>query len=328
MKILVTGGTGFLGGALANRLLYDGHKVTVIGRNEARGKELALLGMNFIKADLADGNAVMEACQGQDYVVHCGALSAPWGKYVDFYKSNVLGTENVVRGCQQHRIQRLIHVSTPSLYMEYRDRYQIAEDDVLPSKAINTYAQTKRISESIVDTAYKEGLPVITIRPRGIFGPGDTTIFPRLIRVNDSKGIPDFGKDVTVDITYIENVVDALVLCLHASERCFGEKYNITNGEPIQMQELLQLLFAKLNYPLRLKKLPFFLAYSAASLAEFYANIMPGAREPEITRYGVGVLYYSQTLDITAARRELGFKPSISISEGIDRFADWWRGER
>lgn len=325
MRILVTGGTGFLGKAVAFKLAKDGHEVTAIGRNEEIGKELRSWGIGFVKIDLADANAVMKVCQNQNGVVHCGALASPWGKYIDFYKSNVLGTQHIILGCEKHGVERMIHVSTPSIYMEYRDRYQIKESEPLPVRAVNLYAQTKRMAEEIVDTAYLNGLSVITIRPRGIFGPEDHTIFPRIIRVNDSRGIPDFGKSATVDITYIDNVVDAVVLCLHASKKSFGKKYNITNGEPRQLKALLQALFDKLGYPLRFRKMPFRLAYCAAALAEFYAKFMPGADEPEITRYGVGTLYYAQTLDITVAQQDLGFKPRIDIDKGMERFADWWR---
>lgn len=327
MNILVTGGTGFLGKALALRLLLDGHKVTIIGRNEVVGKEIGTLGIRFIKADLADEFAMTEACRGQDYVVHCGALSSPWGRYQDFYNSNVLGTKHVVLGCQRHSVKRMIYVSTSSIYMERRDRQQINENEVLPANAINTYARTKRAAEDIVDDAWQNGLPVITIRPRGIFGPGDQTIFPRLIRVNNSKGIPDFRKEVMVDVTYIDNVVDALLLCISVPEAALGKKYNITNGEPMLLQILLKILFEKLNYPLRFRQVPFSLAYCGAAIAELYA-MLPWAREPEITCYGVGVLYYSQTLDITAARQELGYRPRTSISVGIQQFADWWRNAR
>jgi len=327
MKILVTGGTGFLGKALSLRLVLEGHEVTIIGRNEVVGKEAGTYGIRFIKAELADELAITEACYGQDYVFHCGALSSPWGRYQDFYNSNVLGTKHVALGCQRHNIQRMIHVSTPSIYMEWRDWHHINENEVLPARAINTYAKTKRAAENIVDDAWRKGLPVITIRPRGIFGPGDRTIFPRLIRVNDSKGIPYFGKEVMVDVTYIDNVVDALLLCISAPNTFLGKKYNITNGEPMFLQTLLASLFEKLGYPLRFRKIPFPLAYYAAAIAELYATL-PWSGEPEVTRYGVGVLYYSQTLDITAAQHELGYHPLVSISEGIQQFADWWRNER
>lgn len=131
---------------------------------------------------------------------------------------------------------------------------------------------------------------------------------------------------MTVDITYIDNVVDALVLCLSASEATLGKKYNITNGEPMALHTLLTDLFEKLRHPLRFRSVSFSLAYWAAAISELYAAL-PWAGEPEITRYGVGILYYSQTLDITAARHELGYRPRVSIAEGIQQFADWWRNE-
>ncbi|MEP7358973.1 MAG: NAD-dependent epimerase/dehydratase family protein, partial [Anaerolineales bacterium] len=122
LKVLVTGGTGFVGGALARRLRAEGAAVTALGRSRAAGALLERDGIAFVAADLADAAAVAAACRGQDWVFHAGALAAPWGPYALFYAANVTGTENVVRGCQQHGVRRLIHVSTPGVYFAGQPR--------------------------------------------------------------------------------------------------------------------------------------------------------------------------------------------------------------
>ncbi|GIP35765.1 NAD(P)-dependent oxidoreductase [Paenibacillus sp. J2TS4] len=328
MRALVTGATGFIGGKLALRLAGMGWQVTAAGRNAQQGRKIALAaeGITYIRADLQDEASIMKACEGQDYVFHCGALSSPWGKYDDFYQSNVIGTRNVAGGCLEHKVKRLIHVSTPSIYFDYTDRLNIKEDDPLPARSVNFYAATKLLAETEVDRAYERGLETITIRPRGVFGPGDQAILPRLLKANERGKVPLInGGQAKIDITYVENVVDSLLLCAEAGPDALGRKYNITNGEPVMLAELLENLFYVLRQPLRAKPLPFRAVYWLAGGLEWGAKLFAGGKEPLITRYTVGVLGTNQTLDITRARVELGYEPKVTISDGILKFADWWR---
>ncbi len=326
MRALITGGTGFLGQRLAKTLAAQGHDVTVTGRNPAIGRQLESEGIRFCQVELSDSARMIDACADREYVFHCGALSAPWGAYEEFYKSNVLGTQNVIAGCRKHGVRRLVHVSTPSIYFDYSDRFHINETALLPRKPANAYAQTKRLAEEAVDEAYQSGLAVITIRPRAIFGPGDQTILPRLLAANSQGRLPLIdGGQAWIDLTYVDNVVDALLLCLTAPASVLGQKFNITNGEPRRLVDLLQSLLGKLELPLRSKALSYRTAYAIASLMELSARIRRTSREPLLTRYTVGVLGKSQTLDISAATAQLGYTPRVSIEEGLEAFAHWWR---
>ncbi|ANY71083.1 3-beta hydroxysteroid dehydrogenase [Paenibacillus sp. BIHB 4019] len=300
--------------------------MTAAGRNQEAGRRLSEAGAAFLQLDLAS-RAMSEAIAGHDAVFHCGALSSPWGKYRDFYASNVMGTRHVIQGCLEQGVQRLVHVSTPSIYFDYRHRFNIAEHEPLPKAAVNHYAATKLLAEQEVDRAYREqGLRVVTIRPRALFGPGDKAIFPRLLRANDKRFIPVFGSgQPLVDITYVDNVTEALMRCLYADPIVLGQKYNITNGEPIQLWEAMARLFDMLNKPIRTKKIAYPAAYSAASLLELAAKLPGLAKEPLLTRYTVGILAFSQTLSIEKAQRELGYRPLVSVEEGLRRFAAWWK---
>jgi nucleoside-diphosphate-sugar epimerase len=310
MKVLVTGGTGFLGRRTAQCLLKRGYEVVATGRNLKLGKELEKEGICFLAIDLSDEKGMIEAGK-VDYVIHCGALSSPWGTYNDFYSANVIGTRNVVRVCQENGVKKLVHVSTPSLYFEFKDQFNIPENYPLPQPC-NLYAKTKQMAEAEVD----QFAQAITIRPRGIFGPGDTTIIPRIIQ---SKKIPLFyGGKALVDLTYVDNVVDALILAMESPLE--GKKYNITNGESWEIRQLIELLFKKLDKKPCFKAIPYPLAYMVA-----WAMELCSGKEPPFTRYTLGVLAKSQTLNIQAARDELGYQPKISISDGLDRFAEWWR---
>lgn len=322
-RALVTGGTGFLGSRLAECLLARGFEVTVLGRNEAIGRAMVERGMGFLQADLADAPAIRDACRGRDVVFHAGALSSVWGPDEAFHRANVLGTRHIIEGCQEHDVGRLIHVSSPSVLFEFRDRLDLAEDASFPGRAANAYARTKQLAELEIDRAASEGLPVLTFRPRAIFGPGDTAIFPRLIRAN-RRFFPLFGNPL-VDLTYVDNVVDALLLGLEAPAALIGRKYHVTNGEPLPIRELLETVFGRLGVPFAPVRLPRVAGEALATLFEAASLLAGGSPEPVLTRYTVGTLSYSQTLDITAIRRDLGYRPRISVDEGIDRFVRWWK---
>jgi len=322
-RVLVTGGTGFLGRKLAERLQAGGYDVTALGRNERIGQELAASGMLFKRVDLGDADAIRDACKNQDIVFHAGALSSPWGKPEEFHRSNVLGTRHVIAGCQAHEVRRLIHVSSPSVLFEFRDCLDLPESTPYPTVPANAYAATKQQAEKDIDQAFAGGLPVIMFRPRALFGPGDTVIFPRLIRAS-RRAFPMFGNPL-IDLTYVENAVDALMLGMTAPSAVLGRKYHVTNGTPIPLRDLLTTVFGRLGQPYRTRSLPPALGLALAGLSEGVTRLTGSDREPVLTRYSVGTLAYSQTLDISAIRRDLGYQPRIGIEEGIDRFARWWK---
>ena len=326
MKVLVIGATGFLGQALARRLKELDIDVTATGRNLDVGEQLQREGILFIPSDLMDAISIRALCQGKDVVFHCAALAAPWGRYEDFYKANVIGTENVIKGCMAAHSQRLVYVSSPSIYFAFESRLNVAENDPLPARQINAYGKTKLLAEKAIDQAHAEGLPVITIRPRAIFGPGDTTILPRVMQALESGRMRIIGDGENfIDLTYIDNVVDALLLCAQSPTDTLGKKYNITNGEPIHLWSTLEELSHRLGYPAPKGKINTSMALFLANLVELSHWALSINREPLLTRYGVAVLANSTTLNIQAARQELGYKPRISIDEGLDKFVHWWQ---
>ena len=299
---------------------------TVIGRNPIIGAQLTAAGLRFVAADLRDVGAIAAACKGQDQVFHCGALSSPWGKAKDFYDINVLGTRHLIQGCLTYKVQRLIHVSTSAVYFTYANQIQILESHPFPTP-VNAYAKTKQLAEQTIQQAHQQGLSTLTIRPRGIFGPGDTALLPRLLRASDRTGIPLIhqGK-AQIDVTYIDNVINALLCCAQAPESLSGRVYNISNGEPLPLIELLQMVSQRLNCPLNFKPLPFRVAYGLAIALESTALITQ--REPTLTRYTVGLMAFSQTLNIQAAIAELGYCPSVTLNDGIVKFSHWWNTKK
>lgn len=329
MKVLVTGATGFLGGATARRIQQLGHHVVGLGRNEALGRELQANGIEFLSGDLTDEAYVARAIEGMDIVIHTAALSSPWGREEQFYKSNVVGTRHVIGGACKAGIKRLVHISTPSLYFRFNERLNVRESDALPTKFVNAYAATKYQAEQLIDQAFQNvQLPVVTLRPRAIFGPEDTTILPRLIETNRRRFIPLMnGGQVWTDLTYIDNVVDAILLATDAPVHCLGQKYNITNGEPVQLRMILERLFEGLQEPFHYKSVNEKVAFFLAAAMEWSARTFQGWKEPLLTRYTVSVLAKSQTLNIDKATDELGYQPRVSTLEGLEKFVEWWKEE-
>ncbi|MGL1888392.1 MAG: NAD-dependent epimerase/dehydratase family protein [Reichenbachiella sp.] len=325
MNILITGGTGFLGKATCYYLKNKGYTVTALGRNEKIGAALQSDGIAFKKIDLLELQNVIEVIKEVDMVVHCAALSSSWGSYSQFYRNNVIATENVIQACLTAKISRLVHISSPSIYSCFSDQFNIKENISLPSRSLNNYIKTKILAEEKVDAAYTQGLSVITLRPQAIFGPEDPAIFPRLIDANEKKGIPVFNRKPTVlDVTYVDNVAEAIRLALVAPVKYSGKKYNITNGSPVELLAFLENLFSSLNIQMRKKKIPYVIAYGLAFVLEKVHQFLLPNKEPILTPYSLSVLGHSRTLDITAAQTDLHYKTIVSVEEGTKRFVEWW----
>lgn len=327
-KVLVTGATGFLGSKLCCYLKNKGFSVIATGRNQNKGEELKSNGFEFIQADLSN-DKLEDKFQSIDFVVHCAALSSPWGRYSDFYSANISATKNIAEFCLTNKI-RLVHISSPSIYFEFKDKFDIKEEeDNCPSKKINYYAETKFLAEKLIDEYYKKGLNVITLRPRAIFGAGDTTLIPRLLRANNTKFIPIIRKDdIKIDITHVANVCEAIYLALNCDNKFSGNKYNVTNDEPIQLINFLREIITSSGYLFNTKKLPFVVVYFYAYLLEFIHKYILRYKEPAITRYSIGVLAFSQTLNIDSIKRDLDYKPVISMEQGKLEVLEWLKNEK
>ena len=331
--VMVTGATGFLGGALARRLaLVERARVTAVGRSAPAGEKLLGetegSGLCFVRADLTQPGTAEAACAGQAVVFHCAARTGAWGPYADFYRDNVVVTQNVIAGCLPAGA-RLVHASTPSVCFGSRPRLNVAEADPLPARQLSHYAATKLLAEQAVEAAAAEGLQAITIRPRAIFGPRDTTLMPRLLRQVERGRLRILGDGHNqADLTYVENVVDALLLCAQAPAGRLGCKYHISNGEPVRLWEAIGKLCVALGFAPPRQRVPLPAALALAGALELVHSALRRPGEPVLTRYAVRMLALDATLDIGAARRELGYVPRVSVAEGLQRLVDWWQAGR
>ena len=322
-KVLVTGATGFLGKYLVDELKNNGYYVVAIGRNESVGKSLKTKNVEFIKCDFTNYDMLEKVFKNIDYVIHAGALSTVWGKWEDFYNANVLGTENVVKCCQKKSVSKLVYVSSPSIYSEKRDRLNIDENDFNENNELNYYIKSKIMSEKIVNEANSLGLNTTIIRPRGLFGIGDTSLIPRILKISKKFGVPliNNGENV-VDITCVENVAYSLRLCLENADVSNGKIYNITNGEPTKFKEMIENFMNDIGMKAKYLRLSQDLIYGIASFIENTYKTFNIYKEPPLTKYTAITLSYSQTLNIDKAKKDLNYKPIITIKEGIKKYAE------
>lgn len=327
MKILITGSTGLLGSNLAIRLNSSGHEVIGLGRNSGKGRKLSKQGITFFQCDLNNKKKLQTLPDDIDIIVHSAALSAPWGKKELFTQSNVVGTKSIVDLAINLKVKKFIHVSSPSLYFKFEDKLNITENDSIEPPHPSQYTSSKYYAEKCVNDAVKNSnLNAITIRPRGIFGPEDESILPRIVELAKANKLKQIGEGKNlVDITYVDNVSQAIELIIISDKDLKGEKFNITNDEPISQWGFINDLLQQLNITQVEKSVPYFLVRLFATILEFIYKVLPISGEPRLTRYTVGLLYFNQTLDISKAKELLSFKPEVSMNDGVEKVIKWWK---
>lgn len=316
MDALVTGATGFLGGRLVRALLGAGESVRVLVRDPSRAEALATLGAEVVRGDLRDRAAVRTATAGCESVFHVGALSAPWGRRKTFLETNVDGTRNVIDGCVRGGVGRLVFVSSPSVVFDGASHVGSTEDAPYARRFLCAYSESKKLAEEAVLAAEQLGLGAVTVRPKAIFGPGDTALLPRIVDAARRGRLVMIGDGTNrVDLTYVDNVVDALVLARNASH--VRGVFTITNDEHPMLWPLIRRIVQGLGLSAPRRRIPAGAAMAWARALEAVATVT--GREPLLTRYSVAILSTEQTYDVSRARAELGYSPSVSVEEGLER---------
>lgn len=324
-RVLVTGASGFIGRHVVRALAMRGHEVIANGRDVARLAANRGTARRMLALDLA-ADPLEPLLAGCDTVVHCAALSAPWGPDAAFQRANVLATRRLLDAARRAGARRFLHLGSPSIYFRFRDQYDIGEAFTPPRRWITGYARSKWESEDCVRGA-GDDLQTLILRPRAVFGDGDRAILPRLLAVAERGWFPLIaGGDALIDVTDVDNLSRLIADCVDHGWPGSGQAYNVTNGEPLRVKDLLSALFARMRRRVRWIPVPRGPALAAAWLAEQAALRRAGQPEPKLTRYGLGVIGYAQTLDITRARRELGYRPIPGVAAGLEGFASTWSG--
>jgi nucleoside-diphosphate-sugar epimerase len=320
LTALVTGGGGFVGRAVVNQLL-------------ARGDypDLAECGVEVWRGDLADATVVAQACAGCDVVFHVAAKAGIWGHYRGYHDANVVGTHNVLTACRRHGVSRLVYTSSPSVVFDGRPMSGVDESVPYPARHHSHYGATKALAEQAVLAANDKNLRTVALRPHLIWGPRDNHIVPRLLRQARAGTLRRVGDGTNVvDTTYVDDAARAHLLAADALDhnpRAGGRPFFISQGEPTPLWELIDRILTAAGHPPVTRTVPTRVAWVAGAVLESLYAVLRLRGEPRMTRFVAQELATSHWFDISAARRELGYTPAISIAEGLSRLRDWLQTE-
>ncbi|MGL5888994.1 MAG: NAD-dependent epimerase/dehydratase family protein, partial [Bacteroidia bacterium] len=286
-KAIITGASGFLGGRTVRFMAgyLTNNQIVSTSRRAFRKQELEEMGSTFHTGDLADQSFCESLTVNTEIIIHCAALSSPWGNYDEFYRSNFSATKTLLDSAIKNGVKKFIYISTPSIYFNYSDRYNVREADPLPEKMVNHYAATKLLAEDYVLSKNGAEISTIALRPRAIIGAEDTVILPRVLNAFDQGKLKIVGNGTNIcDMTTARNVIEAMVCALNANENAFGHSYNITNGEPAKIWESLNYMLRQLGRTPVTSKVPRRVADWAARFMEWKARVFHPAKEPALTR--------------------------------------------
>ncbi|MEV0681825.1 NAD-dependent epimerase/dehydratase family protein [Actinosynnema sp. NPDC050436] len=318
VKILVTGGSGFLGRAICRRLTRQGHAVRSLSRGHST--ELTGLGVEQHRGDLRDPAAVATAVDGCSAVIHTGAKAGIWGTRSEFYDINVRGTQHVVSACRDHGVGLLVHTSSASVVFDGTDLTGADETTPYPERYLAGYPWSKALAEQVVLAATGPHLATTVLRPHLIWGSGDPHFLPRLLRAA-RRPLPLIGDgDNRIDTIHVDNAAEAHLLALdRLTERTTttGRIYFISQDQPVALRDMIGRLTAAAGVPATFRRLPRRSAYIAGGLMEWLWKCAPGAQGPPLTRFLVAELATSHWFDIGAAKADLAFAPTIDIPTGL-----------
>ena len=322
-NILVTGGGGFLGKAIIKRLLEAGANV----RSFSRGfyPELKSMGVDQIQGDISDNAAVEKACEKIQLVFHVAAKPGIWGNYKEYYKTNVTGTKNVIAACNRHNISKLVYTSSPSVVFNGMDMEGADESVPYPNRFHAHYPKTKAIAEQLVIDSSSDKLRTIILRPHLIWGPEDNHLIPRIIAKSKRLKVVGTGRNL-VDTIYIDNAADAHILAavkLDKNPDISGNVYFISQGEPVPLWDMINAILKAAGLGPVKGSIPKEMAWFMGSAFEFIYKVLHIKKEPPMTRFVAVELATSHWFDISAARRDLGYAPGVSMEEGLRLLKDW-----
>lgn len=315
-SILVTGASGFVGGKVFQRLKDDGITVLGIGR---RNLELP----DYESIDLT--RRLPTITQSCNAVIHAAARSSPWGSRREFARQNIEVTRRLLDACERSGKPRFVYISSSSVYYRAEHQFDITEETVQANPACNHYAWSKQQAEELVR---KYDGPWVIIRPRAVFGPGDTVLFPRIVTAAAAGKLPILmNKDQAAigDLIYIDNLSEVIVRA--AMDPGVAGEFNVTNNRPIELIATLLKILGKLGFPTPTRKVPVSRALKAATMIELFHKWVLPFREPPITRFGIEVFAYSKTFDVSKMLDTFG-PPAVSFDQGVDRFVEWIQNEQ
>ena len=316
--ILVTGAGGFLGNRVARHLAARGHEVVALGRSVVlrdvlRSERITVEICDLVNAASLSGLKI----KGLDAIVHCAGLSSNWGPRRDFERNNVTATANLLAQARRWGRPHFVYVSSSSVYFSFCDQLNVGERATLPAP-VNHYAWSKAAAEQLVRAA--SDLSWTIVRPRGIYGAGEKALLPRLLRAARRGPLPSFnGGRAVIDLTHVDDLVAAVTCILDAKDKASGAVYNVSSGEAVSIRGIITRSAALANVDVRWRELSWPVALTAIRAIEGFHKLFRPQVEPVVTAYSAGLLAFSQTLDLSAIRNDIGWTPSIDFAEGLRR---------
>jgi nucleoside-diphosphate-sugar epimerase len=311
----VTGGSGFIGGRLIERLVAEGRSVRALARSDESAARVSVLGAEAVRGDLGDRASLAAGAAGCATAFHLAAHLGEWGPWEDFQRGNVEGTRNALAACREAGVRRFVHCGTEAALMAGEPLVQVDETAPLRPDSRAPYPATKARAELAVREANRDGFETIVVRPRFVWGKGDTTLLPEMVKTVEAGKFAWVGGGGNVtDTAHVDNVVEGLVL--GAGKGLAGEAYFVTDGEPVVFREFVTEMLRTQGVEPPDRSLP---AWTAAPLARVceLAWKLPLPGEPPMTRFRSWILTQECTIDISKAREELGYEPIVSREQGL-----------
>jgi len=329
-RALVTGGGGFLGSRIVEMLLDAGWSVKTFSRLPL--PQFVSRGVGCEVGDITDAAAVGAAVRSTDVVFHVAAKVGIWGPYASYHSVNVQGTQHVIDACRANGVKKLVFTSTPSVVFDGGHMRHVSEDMPIPTRHLSPYCSTKAEAERRVIASNDSTLATVCLRPHIIWGPGDRHIVPRLEQLHRAGRLRLIGGGQNlVDTTFIDDAARAHLNAARALEvgnSVSGRAFFIAQGDPRPIGPLLDMFLAAAGLPPVTRTVPVPVAYGAAWAIEMAYRALGLEADPPLTRYTVLEMARDHYFDISAARQELGYEPSVSIEEGLDRLRTSLAAER
>lgn len=330
MNALVTGGGGFLGLYIVEQLLNADAHVRVFCR--AQYAQLDRPGVEVVQGDVRDSTAVTAACKGRDVVFHVAAVPGIWGPWKLFHGINTVGTQNVIAGCRQHQVAKLVYTSSPSVVFDGRDHRNADESLAYPPRFLSHYPHSKALAEHAVLQANGiDGLATCALRPHLIWGPRDTQLVPRLIQRARSGRLRLVGDGSnTISMTYVENAAAAHIQAanvLSLDSPAAGQAYFINEPDPVNCSDWINTLLGLAGIPPVQKRISARTAYGIGAVCEAVFSLLRLPGEPPMTRFLAEQLSSSHTYSIKNLQRDVGYTPVVSVEEGLRRLQAELKGD-
>jgi nucleoside-diphosphate-sugar epimerase len=325
VKVLVTGTGSLLLGGIASELVRRGDDVVCLQRRPSTF--VGHLNAHQVLADICDADAVAQAAQGCDAIIHGAARVGIIGSQKEFYDTNVTGTKNILQAAEQHSISRLVFVSTPSVAHTGDSLIGAPAGEAEIGRSRSYYAESKALAERTVLNARNEHLAVVAIRPHLVWGPGDTQLVGRIVERAKSGRLAVIGTgNALVDSTYIDNAISAHIAALDSLQlgaACDGKAYVISNGEPRTVNELMRSMCGAAGIPFKPRHVSLAMGIRLGSVIERLWPLMKSS-EPPLTRFVAEQLGTAHWFDQRAVQQDLGWTPQVSLDEGFQRLTQWF----